>query len=236
MSRRFALPLLILTISRVVAQDSSAVAPKWVLDMYLGSGSSELVAVRTGPDAHAAIDLSGWFQLGMGMDRRIERGWSVRGSFSYEIGGAESSGPGNPFAAPALFGDRVALGAGMVRQLHRDMRNQFVVYGGARVLLGMDIPVVLELDTSGVRSDLRMVQLFYRTSVNPVISAGWRRRVKKDAPGCIGLTIGATYFQCSYDHALLPNGMVELPADLMPLTGSHAGWNYLLTIGFSGIP
>jgi|688.fasta_scaffold421162_2 hypothetical protein len=216
------------------AQDSSAVAPKWALDLYLGGGGSEKITVRTGSVATGTFDLTGWFHLGAGVDRRIAGRWSGRFTFGYEVGGWEATGATNPFAAPSNSGDRWAIGSGAVYQVYRGHRSQFNLQGGARFLLGMDVPTVIQLDSSSTANDLRTLSLRYKPSLAPVLAVAWRWRAKRGSPGCIGTSIGITYFHCTYDRVELPSDVPTLPNGSLPLTGTHEGLQLLFTIGYSG--
>lgn len=216
------------------AQDSSAVAPLWALDLCLGGGSSLDVTAHTGPDATVTFDLAGWFHLGAGVERRIVGRWSGRFSFGYESGGWKATGPGNPFAAPNYAADRWVLGAGVVHQVHRGTRSQIDLQGGARFQFGMRVPTIITLDSTSAGSDLRDLTLRYRSAVSPVLAVGWRWRPTRGSVGAIGTSIGMTWFHCTYDGVELPNDVPELPEGLLPMTGAHAGWQLLFTIGYSG--
>lgn len=218
----------------VSGQDSTHIAPKWALDLYLGVGSSLDITARIGADATGTIDLAGWFYLGAGVERRIAGRWSGRFTVGYETGGWEATGPTNPFAAPNNAAYRWAIGAGGVYQVYRGARSQFNLQGSARYLLGMKVPTTITLDNATTPGDLRDLTLHYRPSVSPVLAVGWRWRPKRGSVGCIGTSLGLTYFHCTYDGVELPNDVPALPDGLAPLTGTHAGWQLLFTIGYSG--
>jgi hypothetical protein len=218
----------------VHGQDSTRTAPKWALDLYLGGGGSVKVTARTGPAALRTIDLAGWFHLGAAFERRLAGPWSGRFAFGYESGGWEATGPGNPYAAPKSAASRWAIGTGAAYKLHRGARSQFNLQGGARFLLGMRVPTTITLDSANTPSKLRDLTLRYRPSVSPALALGWRWRPKPGSAGCIGTSIGVGWFHCTYDGVELPNDVTDLPDGLLPMTGTHAGWQLLFTIGFSG--
>lgn len=226
--------LALLGVSRSDAQDTCKVAPSWDFDLFLGAGSGKAITVRTCRNAAGTIDLAGWFHLGAGVERRIAGRWSGRFAFGYEVGGWEATGTANPFAAPNNSADRWALGAGAVYQLYRGERSQFNLQGGTRLLLGMDVPTTITLDTTTTPSALRDLTLHYRPSVSPVLAVGWRWRPKRGSAGCIGTSLGVSYFHCTYDRVDLPGDVPALPEGLLPLTGAHTGWQALFTLGFSG--
>lgn len=192
------------------------------------------VTARTGPDDTGTIDLAGWFHLGVGVDRRIAERWSGRFSFGYEMGGWKTSGTPNPFAPPNNAADRWAIEAGAVVQLYRAAQSQFNLQGGARLLFGMHVPTTITLDSTTTASDLRTLTLHYRPSVSPVLARGWRWRPTPTSVGALSTSLGITWFHCTYDGVELPHDVPVLPEGLYPLTGTHAGWQLLFTIGYGG--
>jgi hypothetical protein len=232
--RHALLPASLLLGLHVHAQDSSRVAPKWALDLFLGGGSNTVVTVHTGPEATGTFDLSGWFHLGAGVERRIAGRWSGRFTFGYESGGWKATGTTNPFAAPNNAAGRWSTGAGAVYQLYRAARSQFNLQGGARLLFGMQVPATITLDSTTTASDLRTLTLHYRPSVSPVLAVGWRWRPTETSVGAISASLGITWFHCTYDGVVLPSDVPELPEGLLPMTGTHDGWQLLFTIGYGG--
>lgn len=234
MYRGLALVIVLQFLHAVLAQDSLCIAPKWALDLFLGGGSSKDVTARTGPEATGTIDMAGWFHLGTGVERRIAGRWSGRLSMGYESGGWEATGPSNPFAAPNNAADRWVIGAGAVYQVHRGERSQFNLHGGARFLFGMKVPTTITLDSTTTPSALRDLTLHYRPSVSPVLALGWRWRPKRGSAGCIDTSLGLTYFHCTYDRVELPNDVPAFPEGLAPMSGTHASWQLLFSIGYGG--
>jgi hypothetical protein len=232
--RSYVLVLMVLLSHALFPQDSTRIAPKWAFDLFLGGGSSTDVTVRTGPEATGTFDLSGWFHLGAGVERRLAERWSGRFSIGYETGGWEATGTTNPFAAPNSAAGRWAIGAGAVYQLYRAARSQFNLQGGARLLFGMQVPATITLDSTTTASDLRTLTLHFKPAVSPVLSIGWRWRPTRRSVGSIGTSVGITWFHCTYDGVELPNDVPDLPGGLLPLTGTHEGWQLLFTIGYSG--
>ncbi|MBL7982035.1 MAG: hypothetical protein JNL52_09520 [Flavobacteriales bacterium] len=51
--------LMVLLAASSLGQDSTRIAPKWALDLYLGGGGSMDVTARTGHDDTGTIDLAG---------------------------------------------------------------------------------------------------------------------------------------------------------------------------------
>lgn len=215
-------------------QDSTRIAPKWALELYLGGGGSEKVTARTGPDATGTIDLAGWFHLGAAVEGAIHGPWSWRGAFTFELAGWERTG-GGPTGSYQPEGDRVGLGLGLSWQALRSRHHHVSIAAELRAVLGMDVQADLRLDTAFTASTFQHAQLFYHPAAVPRLSAAWRYRWGSNALGLV-VRAGVEHFAYTYARSALSSGLPAFPAWLEPLTGTHRGFAYVVSVGLMGIP
>lgn len=217
----------------LVAQDSSRVAPAWVFEILLGGGKGDILKVRTGPDETKSMDLAGWFHLRFAGERGLGDRLCARLTVGFSPGSWENGRGGNPYGAPSDHGDRWDIAAGMNYQVFRGQRSQFCLATEVRGVFGMDVYTDYRTDTAWVASSFQNVRLFYQSAFVPQLSAVWRLRIGKGPFGAT-VRIGAEHYAFTYRRSELSAGLAELPTDLLPLTGTHAGFACTWSIGFFG--
>lgn len=214
-------------------QDSTGTAPAFAFELFLGGGGEHMVQARIAPDRMDRIDLAGWFHLGTALEGAIRGPWSWRGSFTYELAGWERPG-GGPTGSAHPEGDRVGLGAGLSWQAVRSRHHQVSVAAELRAVLGMDIRAELQMDTAFTASSFQQAQLFYRPAAVPRISIAWRYRWGSNDLGLL-VRAGMEHFAYTYDRSELSNGLPAFPPGLDPLTGTHSGFAYVVSVGLIGM-
>ena len=212
------------------AQDSSGVAPEWVFEILLGGGGSEAIHVRTGPDEWRSMDMAGWFHLRFAGEHALDEHWSVRLAAGFAANGWDSGRHGNPYGEPNAQGDRWDIGVGAGYQLYRGRRSQFSVQGEMSAVFGMDVYRDYRTDTAWLASSFQNARLYYGPTIIPEVSVVWRLRI---GPSGFGATarMGVQYYSFTHRGTDLSPGLPALPADLLPLTGTHAGLAYVWSIG-----
>ena len=229
--RFWMLAIFVITTPLLQAQDSSRVAPKWVMETLVGGGTSEAIHVRTGPDEWRSMDMGGWFHLRFAGEHALDEHWSVRLAVGFAANVWESGGYGDPYATPSPQGDRWDVGVGAGYQLYRGRRSQFSLAGELSAIFGMDVYRDYRTDTAWQASSFQSARLYYEPTIVPELSGIWRLRIGKDSFGATA-RVGVQYYSFTHSGTDLSSGLPVLPPDLMPLTGTHTGFAYVWSIGF----
>jgi hypothetical protein len=216
------------------AQDSIRTAPLFALELVMGGGGEHVVQARTEPDRMRRIDLAEWFHLGAAIEGSMHGRWSWRGSFTYELAGWESTG-GGPTGSAHPDGDRVGLGLGLSWQTLRSRHHQVSIAAELRAVLGMDLRAELQMDTAFTVASFQQAQLFYYPAAVPRTSVAWRYRWGSNDLGLV-VRAGVEYFAYTCDRSELSSGLSSFPAGLEPLTGTHSGFAYVVSVGLMGMP